>query len=276
MIVPLCLVLLLFVFVSMILFWKKHTEYYYPSSSCIITMTTYMGFEDRFQHIDKVLEPLVATGQEVVVINEWDENYHIYVDFMRTHYPQVRFVQKTPEDRGQPRSLNILVRDYLLHSGKKYWIHWEDTWMATQPLYPNLVRLMDNHSDITQLQVTDDWKNLPPKQTRHREDISVLVPKYQYNNDIYEIRGIVSLEMWPLFSLRPSINRLSFFQRHARDFYFMEDPQLWPLLFEWEFGRIFLRNKGVKAITQKSYARRIKGSRSTYADMLTSCPRSGG
>lgn len=274
MILPLCL--LLFVLVAIVLFWRKQTEYYPSSSSCIITMTTYMGFEDRFQHMDRVLGPLVATGQEVVVINEWDENHRVYADFMKTHYPQVRFVQKNPEDSGQPRSLNILVRDYLLHSEKKYWIHWEDTWVATRPLLPDLVRLMDSHPDITQLQATDDWKNLPPRQTLHRGDISVLVPQYAYDKDVYEMGSVLSLETWPLFSLRPSINRLSFFQRRARDFYFKEDPRLWPLLFEWEFGRIFLRNKGVKAITKKPYARRVKGSRSTYADMLTSGPRSRG
>lgn len=273
MILPLCLVL--FVLVSIFLLWRKKTEYY-PSSSCIITLTTYMGFEDRFKHINRVLAPLVATGQEVVVINEWDENYHLYVDFMRKHYPQVRFVQKTPEDRGQPRSLNILVRDYLLHSEKKYWIHWEDTWVVARPLLPDLVRHMDSHPDITQLQATDDWKDIPSQQTLHRGGVSILVPQYAYDKDIYEMGGVVSLEMWPLFSLRPSINRLSFFQRRARDFYFKEDPQLWPLLFEWEFGRIFLRNGGVKAITKKPYAQRLRGSRSTYADMITSGPHSRG
>lgn len=274
MILPFCLVL--FVLVSVVLFWRKQQTEYYPSSSCIITMTTYMGFEDRFQNMDKVLGPLVATGQEVIVINEWDGNYRAYSEFMRTRYPRVHFVQKSPEDRGQPRSLNILVRDYLLHSGKKYWVHWEDTWVATRPLLPDLVHLMDRHSDVAQLQATDDWKNMPSQYTLHRGDISVLVPQYAYDRDIYEMRDVVSLETWPLFSLRPSINRLSFFQRHARDFYFKEDSQLWPLLFEWEFGRIFLRNGGVKAITKSPYAQRIKGSRSTYADMLTYDGRSGG
>lgn len=267
-IVPFCLVLL-FVLISIVLLLRKRTEYYPSSSSCIITMTTYMGFEDRFQNMDKILGPLVATGQEVVVINEWDENYHVYSEFMRTHYPQVHFVQKSMEDRGQPRSLNILVRDYLLHSGKKYWVHWEDTWVATRPFLPDLVHMMDRHPDVVQLQATDDWKDMPPQHTLHRGDISVLIPQYVYDRDIYDMGDVVSLETWPLFSLRPSINRLSFFQRHARDFYFKEDIQLWPLLFEWEFGRIFLRNGGVKAITKRPYAQRIKGSRSTYAYLLT-------
>lgn len=267
------LFLVLFVVVGIVLFWRKQTEHYHPFS-CIITMTTYMGFGDRFNDIDKVLKPLVATGQEVVVINEWDENYRVYVDFMRSQYPQVRFIQKTRDDNGQARSLNILVRDCLLNSEKKYWIHWEDTWVATRPLLPDLVHFMDQHSQVAQLQVTDDWKQMSSGQIMDLENITILLPQDKYDKDIYEMMDTMALQPWPLFSLRPSINRLSFFQRHANDFYFLEHPHLWPLRFEWEFGRIFLRNKGIKAVTHKPYAKRIKEHRSTYADMLTSGPHS--
>lgn len=269
----LLLCLLLFVLIAVFLLWRKQTEHYDPSS-CIITMTTYMGFGDRFQQMDKVLKPLVATRQEMVVINEWDENYKSYIDFMRKNYPQVRFIQKNQEDGGQARSLNILVRDCLLHSGKKYWIHWEDTWVATRPLLPDLVRHMDQHPQVAQLQVTDDWKQMPSGHTMDLQGITVLVPQSRYDKDIYEMMDEMAHQPWPLFSLRPSINRLSFFQRHANDFYFLEHPHMWPLRFEWEFGRIFLRNKGIKAITNKPYAKRVKGHRSTYADMLTSVPHS--
>jgi hypothetical protein len=268
------LVLFLFICVCLVFFWRKQTEYYDDPSSCIITMTTYLGFEDRFDHLDKILKPLDATGQTIVVINEWDENCHTYVGFMETHYPEVVFIQKPEEDKGQARSLNILVRDYLLHSDKKYWVHWEDTWVATRPLLPDLVYLMDQHPQVSQLQVTDDWKKMPPSHTIEKNDITIIKPQHPYHQDVYEMKDRITLDEWPLFSLRPSINRLSFFQRHANDFYFLEHPHMWPLLFEWEFGRIFLRNKGVKAITNQPYAKRIKGHRSTYADMFTSCPHS--
>jgi len=266
--------LLLFVCVCLVFFWKKQTEYYHDPSSCLITMTTYLGFDDRFAHLDKILKPLAATGQTVVVINEWDDNCQTYVDFMKHHYPQVRFIQKTKEDSGQARSLNILVRDYLLHSDKKYWVHWEDTWVSTRPLLPDLVHLMDQNPQVAQLQVTDDWKKMSPSHTIEKKDITILKPQHDYTKDVHEMKDRITLEQWPLFSLRPSINRLSFFQRHSNDFYFLEHPHMWPLLFEWEFGRIFLRNKGVKAITNKPFAKRIKGHRSTYADMFTSCPHS--
>ena len=266
---PVCLLLL--IIACIVLVCRGPTEMYRPSS-CIITMTTYMGYENRFAHINSVLGPLVATGQEVVVINEWDENYRMYIDYMAERYPQVRFIQKTKDDRGQPRSLNILVRDHLMHSDKKYWVHWEDTWVASGPLLPDLVRFMDNHPQITQLQATGDWKDIPRQHTIPLKDINILLPQHKYDKSVYEMNG-VSLEKWPLFSLRPSINRLSFFQRHSHYFYFLEHPHLWPLLFEWEFGRVFLRNGGIKAVTQKPYAKKIKGQRSTYADMLTSGPR---
>lgn len=267
------LIILLFVMVFM---WKQR-EHYNPSS-CIVTMTTYMGFEDRSHNVPKILDSLVATGQEIIVINEWDKDASLYVDFMKRNYSKVKFIQKTQGDSGQARSLNILIRDYLLHSEKKYWIHWEDTWECSRPLLPDLVRIMDKHPQVSQLQVTDDWKQMPPKQTIQMDEITILTPPHSTNHekDIYEMMDRVTLENWPLFSLRPSINRLSFFQRHANDFYFLEHPHLWPLRFEWEFGRIFLRNKGVKAITKKPYAERIKGHKSTYQYLFTAVPHSGG
>lgn len=266
----LCIFLLLFI--SLFIFLRKQTERYSGSSSCIITLTAYMGFENRFDNIDNVLGPLVATGQEIIVINEWDHNYTSYIDFMKKNYPNVRFIQKTKDDNGQARSLNILVRDHLLYSTKKYWIHWEDAWVCARPLLPDLVRIMDEHPQITQLQATDDWKEVSPKQTTDLGDAKILIPQHNYDKDIYEAINQVSLDSWPLFSLRPSINRLSFFQRHARDFYFLEDPHLWPIRFEWEFGRIFLRNNGVKAITKKPYAKRTAGCKSTYFKMFTAVP----
>lgn len=252
-------------FVMLIFLWKKKTEYY-QLPSCIITMTTFMGFENRFQTIPMILDPLVRTGQEIVIINEWSENSHVYINFMKKHYPKVKFIQKSNNDKGQARSLNILVRDYLLHSSKKYWIHWEDTWICSRPLIPELVDLMEKYPQISQLQITDDWQKI--KNKKDLGMIEIIIPQHDYTRNIYEMEQL-ELGTWPLFSLRPSINRLSFFQRHGTDFYFLEDPYMWPLRFEWEFGRIFLRNKGVKAITKKSYAKRIQGHKSTYSKIIT-------
>lgn len=260
-------IIILFLIIMGVFLWRKQTEYY-QHPSCIITMTTYMGFQNRFQTISLVLDPLVQTRQEIIVINEWDENNNVYIEFMRKYYPQVHFIQKTKQDQGQARSLNILIRDYLLHSKKKYWIHWEDTWLCTQSLYPDLVRIMEKNPTISQLQVTDDWKNISSSHKMDLDDIHIIIPSHQYTKNVYEEEQ-VDVGKWPLFSLRPSINRLSFFQRHGTDFYFLEDPYMWPLRFEWEFGRIFLRNKGVKAVTKKNYAKRLEQHTSTYSKILT-------
>lgn len=263
------MVLRIFIFIMLmllvLLIMMGKTECYDKPPSCIITMTTYMGFEDRFKHIHKVLTPLIQTGQEVVVINEWDKDYLSYHDFMKKHYPQVKFIQKSEKDQGQARSLNILIRDHLLHCPHKYWIHWEDTWTCSNPLLPDIINMMEKHPQVVQLQLTDDWKKIP--HSISLQDITILPPPPKDDKTIYD-RNQLEIGMWPLFSLRPSINRLSFFQRHAKDFYFLENPHLWPLRFEWEFGRIFLKNKGVKAVTNKPYAKRIKGHKSTYSDLL--------
>lgn len=260
-----CLLFLVLTIIILLL-WKNKTECFEPPS-CIITITTFMGFENRFQQIPTILDPLVKTGQEIVVINEWSKNPSHYVEFMKKQYPHVKFIQKTRNDQGQARSLNLLIRDHLLHSSKKYWIHWEDTWVCTHPLYPEIVNLMEKYPQVSQLQVTDDWKDFPHKRDLGLIQIILPSPQHDYTRNVYEMEQ-VELGSWPLFSLRPSINRLSFFQRHGKDFYFLEDPYLWPLRFEWEFGRIFLRNQGVKAITRKAYAQRLRGHKSTYTQLL--------
>lgn len=267
--------LLLFLCIALFLFFHENHEHYDDhNSSCIVTMTTFMGYKDRFQHIEKILTSLIPSHHEIIVINEWDENYQEYMRFMRQKFPNVKFIQKTGDDSGQARSLNILIRDHLLHSRKKYWIHWEDTWLCSRPLVPDLVRIMEKHPQICQLQVTDDWKNMSPRHIVDLGEATILLPQRKYEKDIYQLMNVddISLETWPLFSLRPSINRLSFFQRHPNDFYFLEHPHMWPLRFEWEFGRIFLRNQGVKAITKKPYAKRIPGYKSTYQDLITYAP----
>lgn len=264
-----CLLLLLVLFVLVVCMLVCNTQWcepYNDSSSCIITMTTYLGFEDRSHTIGKILDPLVRSGQEIVVINEWDEQCARHVEFMKVNFPSVKFIQKTPQDKGQARSLNILIRDYLLHSNKKYWVHWEDTWVCTRPLFPEVVRLMDANPHVSQLQLTNDWNKMPHQ--ARTKDITILKPLGHHEKSIYEVEKI-EVGTWPLFSLRPSINRLSFFQRHGRDFYFLEDPNLWPLRFEWEFGRIFLRNKGVKAVVNKPFAKRVENHKSTYSDLYT-------
>lgn len=261
----LCIFLFIILFIVLLVMMEKTECYDGQPPSCIITMTTYMGFEDRSRHIHTILRPLVQTGQEVIVINEWDENYLSYIDLMKKHYPQIRFIQKSREDQGQARSLNILIRDHLLHCPHKYWIHWEDTWVCSRPLLPDVITMMEKNPQVAQLQLTDDWKKM--QHSTPLPDITILHPPHKDDKSIYE-RDQLEIGTWPLFSLRPSINRLSFFQRHANDFYFLEDPYLWPLRFEWEFGRIFLRNKGVKAITNKPYARRVGGHKSTYTDLL--------
>lgn len=262
----LIVVLLLFM-IAFFFCWREEREHYNKNfeSSCIITMTTFMGFRDRFLNVSNILDALLQTQQPIIVINEWDEDSMFYQEFMRIHYPTVHFIQKTQDEWGQARSLNILIRDHLLHSKQKYWIHWEDTWVCSRPLLPDLVSLMDQHRHVSQLQITGDWQNVDNK--LNLGEISLLKPPVSFYDE-NQVYGELDATTWPLFSLRPSINRLSFFQRHGKDFYFLEDPHLWPLRFEWEFGRIFLRNKGVKAITNQPYAHRLKGHESTYQKLV--------
>ncbi len=49
---------------------------------------------------------------------------------------------------------------------------------------------------------------------------------------------------WPLYSLLPSINRVS----HNRIGKFTTDPRFWPFIFEWDYGRRWLQAGNTKAV----------------------------
>jgi hypothetical protein len=77
--------------------------------------------------------------------------------------------------------------------------------------------------------------------------------KKQYDHEWYE--------KWPLYSLRPSLNRVSEYSDLG---YFNTDPKYWPYLFEFMYGVTFVEHEKVKAIMVDSPYKRVQGHVSTY------------
>jgi hypothetical protein len=68
---------------------------------------------------------------------------------------------------------------------------------------------------------------------------------------------------WPLYSLLPSINRVELYRRVGS---FSTDPALWPIKFEWDFGKRWFLGGGTKAVLPDGpVVRDEKGHKSTYA-----------
>lgn len=255
----------------------------------ILTMTTCFHINGRFANVQKFVDsfqkfhPLSKDGavfspyfDKVVFINDVNVNdqhqivphpeEEYYRSYFREVLPEVELIEKTlPSDKGQARSLNILIEKYLRHNDYKYWVHWEDSWVLSRPLFPEVVDIMDKSPEVHQIQLTDDWGNDPKNKTEHCFIIKNQASPEEIKRGIYRKLDALDLSKWPTFSLRPSINRLSFFCEKMYPFYFLEDPRLWPIWFEWEFARNFCRCGGVKAIPHKPFVSRVGGHKHSYS-----------
>jgi hypothetical protein len=114
---------------------------------------------------------------------------------------------------------------------------------------------------MTQLQVTGDWMDVGPKRLESRMTLQgtryvQVLPDAQTGKPSANIK-----HGWPLYSLRPSINRADFCRQVGR---FNEDPRLWPVRFERDYGLRWLRSGATKAVLTPPAAERQPNHRSTY------------
>lgn len=272
--------ILVFLFVSFMV--VSSTESFHQDSQgheIILTMTTFMDKDNRLQnfqqfihsfqehHPSKYNDGSIFKGYvgKVVVINEAGSND--YTNFMKKNFPEIIFIQKDAKDQGQARSLNILIEKFLLRDKSlRYWIHWEDSWVVDRPLFPDLVDIMEKSPQVSQLQLTNDWRKGTSRSNTGHCIIIHPDPELGMDMNVYQKLDTLDISKWHLYSLRPSIHRLSFFQEKLYPFYFLEDRNLWPIWFEWEFARHFVRCGGIKAISHHVYASRIPNHKHSYAD----------
>ena len=67
---------------------------------------------------------------------------------MNQQYPFITFLQKSQQDEGQAKSLNMLLGYAQPYT---YWFHWEEGWEPTRPFLNNAFGIMDttNITNIT-------------------------------------------------------------------------------------------------------------------------------
>jgi len=199
-----------------------------------------------------------ALVDEFLVVNEHDDGRREdYAAAVAEVAPEVQFIQKGRGDRGQARTLNMIL-DRI--QGYDFWVHWEESWVCTRPFLAEALEVMET-SELTQLQATKDWLDMPAKQLqwgaspRGTRYVQVL-PDAQTGQPSANIK-----HGWPLYSLRPSINRADFCRQVGR---FDENPRMWPVRFERDYGLRWLRQGATKAVLVPQAAERQPNHRSTY------------
>ena len=260
--------LLIAVILYIIICWMNRRQ------GTILTSTTFFDFKkenhwDTFcKGIDSILElhskEDIARINKWVIINEWDANPRAdWATMITTRYPFIEFIQKEEKDKGQAKSLNMIL-DII--APYEYWIHWEEAWYAETPFLGRAFHIMDT-TPTSQLQMTTtdgliDWKNIS---TCHDEYCTVIQKQkgmaHYFNQSAYTVNWGKAIEYWPCYSLRPSINRAAFYQKVG---YFSTDPKLWPGRFEWEYGVRWYCANGIKSILPDGPIRRKKSHVSTY------------
>lgn len=251
----------------------------------LFSCTTYFDFEkqDKWAAFCKAMDSLAKKhGEETLgrirrcfIVNEWSEQpKRDWSAEVSARYPFATFVQKPRSLKGQAASMNLIL-DELGTGSYTYWIHWEETWYCSEPCLERMFDVMDSDRSITQLQVTRlkgqanwlDSKN-PKEERATAAGTEYIVVKPTTATVEYAKKDVTEwsnefFPNWPLYSLLPSINRVELYRRVGS---FSTDPALWPIKFEWDFGRRWLLGGGVKAVLPDGPVVRDEGRhKSTYS-----------
>jgi hypothetical protein len=173
-----------------------------------------------------------------IVINEYCQKPRKnWAKLVNEKYPFITFLQKSQQDEGQAKSLNILL-SYI--PKYKYMFHWEEGWKPTKPFLNESFRIMDS-TDITQLQLTNDWMN-GNETKKCKEDYCII----EYAKPAQELKTSEDVQKhWPLYSLRPSLNRVSFYTDLGQFSLKKFTP---PFTSEYDYALRWYRKGGVKAV----------------------------
>ena len=261
-------VLLLALVLKLILFQPK----------IFFSCTTFLARPGKFEELKDALASIhhhkTRNFRQFVVINEYDPKnteaeIQNQIHYLVMQYPYIKFINKNKNDSGQARSLNMIL-EMAKKSDCKYWVQWEEGWHLTGDNPNFLMMLLElwNLVVLSQLQLTEDWRHLESsnrlKKLRNGA-IQVLpfqpMKYFRWNKyrHLPEYR-----RQWPIFSLRPSINRIDDFLKIGK---FDESSEKWPVEFECDYGFEFLRLGFTKGILGKSPTgvKRNPKHKSTYS-----------
>ena len=246
----------------------------------IFTCSTFLSKPNKLAQLQRALDSILAQHgpderglvRKVLVINEYGPGaFTDRVGAMLAKLPAAELIQKDEAARGQARTLNMILERL---AGYEYWIHWEESWECTRPFLAEAIDAMAS-TDLTQLQLTPDWLDVGDERVVHAATpagtrYARILPHPRTSELLrgatigdYD-RLVASAGMgvaWPLFSLRPGVNRAAFCRDLPR---FSEVPAHWPVRFEWEYARRWFERGATKAVLTPFAAQRQPNHVSTY------------
>jgi hypothetical protein len=246
----------------------------------LFTTTTYLAKNNKQNELTIALDSILQYNnysiqnlvQEYMVINEYGENTTEIVEEFKKKYTQITFINKSKEQQGQAKSLNMII-DILKEGNYKYWVHWEESWYCDGSFLDMAYNIMEK-SDISQLRLYPDCiaPGIPNQCSNNElnykkyEHYTELIPtvslekkwerEYTYTNYCNYWSGGI----WPLYSLRPHIIRVKDVLETG---YFNEDPKKWPVTFEIEWAYRWILRKNKKGTMNTYFAKRQENHIST-------------
>ena len=226
-------------------------------------MTTVIERPDKREQLLKSLrsihkyEPKLNQYAKIVVVNEYSET-GIKADFLKKEFPWITtIINKTKKDKGQAGSLNLIIKMLGTKTKPKFdfLIHWEESWSATKPF----LKICDEAMSIgiDQLQLTEDnWMEdfdysiILPKTRRKIYVQTKHIPYAGYSDCDSSIHNAKHIEKycrdqgqdeWPLWSLRPGIDRVS---KVLNIGLFNTSKVMWPVHFELAWAYQWTMQKG--------------------------------
>lgn len=255
----------------------------YSTQNVVFTCTTFFDCEkqDKWTPFCNAMDSILSLHSRAtldriglwLVINEYSDRASDWKAKVNSRYPFILFIQKEKDQKGQAVSLNLILDAITPY---KYWIQWEESWYPERECLSRALLVLES-TDITQIQMNKNIIDGKPEWLEHTTEFyfpkcyddycSINYTKIgkDFINSIEDARTVLSIEKhylaWPLYSLRPSINRVSHYRALG---YFNTSPDFWPFIFEWEYGRRFVNAGCKKAILKDGPVVRSKEHKSTY------------
>ena len=266
----LILLLIILTIISLIIIiLKNKKESYTDKKKILFTCTSYISLEDKFEELYKALVLFFKFNDynsidRFIIINEYSKiDTTNKINFLKEKFPEVDFIQKKRNEKGQANSLNIIIT-ILRENNYDYWIQWEESWFPNRNFIKDAIEIM-SESNIDQLQFTNDWFNWVEKERRHEFKKYIEIDKIPGNYSDENINfwdWKKDITKWPLYSLRPCINRVSTMLPLG---YFNTSKEKWPVQFEFEYAYKWVQQGLKKGIMKNPPVERKENRKSTYS-----------
>ena len=279
MVIVLCLLIIGSIIYFELSMNKTNEKFTEKSPKILFTCTTYISKPNKLDSLKQTLDSFLKYTpsdkiDRMIVINEYGEDTANTISELKEKYPQIDFINKDENDKGQARSINMII-DILREGNYDYWLHWEDSWIVIEPfLTKSLDIMLDNRID--QLQLIQKWKDVPDERKKMwttksgekyveilkiNDSIEEQLNPFGTCSDFKSDWWGENLKNWPLFSLSPGIDKVD---KILRVGYFDNSPDKWPITFEFEWSVKWLCNGARKAILEYAICERVDGHKSTY------------